>query len=44
VENEAQFEFLKHSGCDLIQGYLLGKPMSSDGISGLLEQRAGTLV
>jgi EAL domain-containing protein (putative c-di-GMP-specific phosphodiesterase class I) len=44
VENEAQFEFLKHSGCDLIQGYLLGKPMSSDGISALLEQHAGTPV
>jgi diguanylate cyclase (GGDEF)-like protein len=42
VENEAQFEFLKHSGCDLIQGYLLGKPMSSDAISRLLEHHVGT--
>jgi diguanylate cyclase (GGDEF)-like protein len=42
VENDAQFEFLKHSGCDLIQGYLLGKPMSSDALSRLLEQHSGT--
>ncbi|HNV59799.1 MAG TPA: bifunctional diguanylate cyclase/phosphodiesterase, partial [Rhodoferax sp.] len=42
VENEAQFSFLKQSGCDLIQGYLLGKPMTSDAISRLLEQRVGT--
>jgi EAL domain-containing protein (putative c-di-GMP-specific phosphodiesterase class I) len=32
VENEAQFEFLKAAGCDLIQGYLLGKPMSAQAI------------
>jgi EAL domain-containing protein (putative c-di-GMP-specific phosphodiesterase class I) len=29
VETEAQFEFLKVAGCDLIQGFLLGKPMSA---------------
>jgi EAL domain-containing protein (putative c-di-GMP-specific phosphodiesterase class I) len=43
VENEAQFEFLQHSGCDLIQGYLLGKPMSSEAMGQLLEQRAGVI-
>jgi EAL domain-containing protein (putative c-di-GMP-specific phosphodiesterase class I) len=36
VENEAQFEFLKSSGCNLIQGYLLGKPMSAQAITALL--------
>jgi diguanylate cyclase (GGDEF)-like protein len=41
VENEAQFEFLKLSGCDLIQGYLLGKPLSADAISRLLDQHVG---
>lgn len=39
VENEAQFEFLKQSGCNLIQGYLLGKPMSAAAISLLLEKQ-----
>jgi diguanylate cyclase (GGDEF)-like protein len=39
VENEAQFDFLKQSGCNLIQGYLLGKPMSADGIDKLLMQQ-----
>ena len=32
VENETQFEFLKAAGCNLIQGYLLGKPMSAQAI------------
>jgi diguanylate cyclase len=27
VESEEQVIFLKHSGCDAIQGYLIGKPM-----------------
>jgi diguanylate cyclase (GGDEF)-like protein len=42
VENEAQFEFLKLSGCDLIQGYLLGKPMSADAIRRLIDQNVET--
>jgi diguanylate cyclase (GGDEF)-like protein len=42
VENEAQFEFLKLSGCDLIQGYLLGKPMSADAIGRLIDQNVET--
>ena len=42
VENEAQFDFLKDAGCDLIQGYLLGKPMSADAISHLLDLHVGT--
>ena len=35
VENEAQFAFLEGAGCNLIQGYLLGKPMSAVAISSL---------
>ena len=30
VETEAQLEFLQNSGCDLIQGYLVGKPIDAD--------------
>jgi EAL domain-containing protein (putative c-di-GMP-specific phosphodiesterase class I) len=30
VETEAQREFLKSCGCDLIQGHLVGKPADAD--------------
>ncbi|MBR7158507.1 MAG: EAL domain-containing protein [Alphaproteobacteria bacterium] len=30
VENKAQLNLLKENGCDAIQGYLFGKPMSPD--------------
>jgi diguanylate cyclase (GGDEF)-like protein/PAS domain S-box-containing protein len=30
VETEAQLEFLQAAGCDLIQGYLAGKPIDAD--------------
>ncbi len=30
VENEEQLEHLKEMGCDVIQGYLLGKPVSKE--------------
>jgi EAL domain-containing protein (putative c-di-GMP-specific phosphodiesterase class I) len=33
VENEVQFEFLKAAGCNLIQGFLLGKPMAAKTVS-----------
>ena len=36
VETEAQFAFLQASGCDLVQGYLLGQPTSALGITNLL--------
>lgn len=32
VETEEQFAFLTHSGCNLIQGYLLGKPMPAEAL------------
>ncbi len=43
VEKEEQFSFLKSSGCNLIQGYLLGKPMSAEAITSLLNITAGTV-
>ena len=36
VEEEEQYENLKEIGCDCIQGYLLGKPMSSEEMKQLL--------
>jgi EAL domain-containing protein (putative c-di-GMP-specific phosphodiesterase class I) len=32
VETEAEFAFLKNAGCNLIQGYLLGRPMSAEAL------------
>ena len=40
VETEAQFDFLKKSGCNLIQGYLLGKPISGAALTALLKEAA----
>ena len=36
VENSQQLEFLREAGCDRVQGYACGKPMSPRGISRLL--------
>ena len=41
VETEDQLAFLKQSGCNQIQGYLLGKPMSADNLLRLIAERAG---
>ena len=30
IEHEEPLEFLKSKGCNLVQGYLTGKPMSVD--------------
>lgn len=35
VENDRQLEVLQDAGCDLVQGYLLGRPMSAQDISRL---------
>lgn len=39
VETEEQFEYLARGRCDVIQGYLLGKPMTSQKIFELLEKK-----
>ncbi len=36
VEDKGQYEYLKEIGCDIIQGYFLGKPMPSEKIAQLL--------
>ena len=36
VESEEQRHFLKHHGCEQIQGYLLGRPMAPEAIAGFL--------
>lgn len=36
VENEEQYAYLKRIGCDIIQGYLLGKPMPAEEIEDML--------
>jgi diguanylate cyclase (GGDEF)-like protein len=38
VETEKQFEFLKQEGCDLIQGYLFGKPVPEEEFTALLTE------
>ncbi|NIZ00248.1 EAL domain-containing protein [Thalassospira lucentensis] len=39
VENHHQLAFLRNAGCDLIQGYLLGKPMPADDITAIAKQQ-----
>lgn len=43
VESEEQFSFLKSSGCNLIQGYLLGKPLSAEAMTALIGLQTGTV-
>ena len=43
VETEAQLSFLRSHGCDLAQGYLLGRPMPADALAALLVADAGTV-
>jgi EAL domain-containing protein (putative c-di-GMP-specific phosphodiesterase class I) len=38
VETEAQLAFLGNSGCDEVQGYLLGRPLPADGFAELLRR------
>ncbi len=37
VETEQEFEYLRKSGCDHMQGYLLGKPLPGEDILGSLK-------
>ncbi|MCH5343907.1 MAG: bifunctional diguanylate cyclase/phosphodiesterase [Acetatifactor sp.] len=38
VEHEEQLDYLQQVGCDVIQGYLLGKPQSPEEIENLLKR------
>lgn len=38
VETQAQYDFLRDLGCNLIQGYLFSRPVTADAISRLMEQ------
>ena len=37
VETEAQFDFLRQSGCKLFQGYLFSQPVALDGLEKILK-------
>ena len=37
VENEQQYKYLHAIGCDVIQGFLLGKPMPSEEVEHMLQ-------
>ena len=39
VETEAQMRFLRALDCELVQGYLLGRPVAADELSRLLRER-----
>ena len=39
VENEDQLQLLKNLGCDLIQGYLVSKPLNASEMEALLESQ-----
>ena len=41
VENLEQLEFLRVLGCEEIQGYLYGRPLSADDFEGLLRRSRG---
>jgi diguanylate cyclase len=36
IETELQKEAIRSTGCDVLQGYLIGKPMRSDDFRALL--------
>lgn len=40
IETEQQLEVLRSAGCDIGQGYYLGRPMEADDIAALLRTRA----
>jgi diguanylate cyclase (GGDEF)-like protein/PAS domain S-box-containing protein len=37
VETEEQFAYLKHKGCDIIQGYLISQPLAADEFTAKLQ-------
>ena len=38
VETEAQYTFLRHYACDLMQGYLISRPLPADAVLPFLQQ------
>ncbi len=40
VEEQAQYEFLRHCGCDEVQGYLLARPSSAEVIARCMMENA----
>jgi len=44
VENEDQFDFLKAHDCEVIQGYLISPPVSSDQLSAILKTDSAILI
>ena len=41
VETERQLEFLVAHGCDVVQGYLTGRPMTAEACTGRLQDTIG---
>ena len=39
VETEGQLDYLKRHGCELVQGFLLGKPMPEEAFCSLLQEK-----
>jgi diguanylate cyclase (GGDEF)-like protein/PAS domain S-box-containing protein len=37
VESEEQYTFLRHYGCDMMQGYLFSRPLPADAVFGFLQ-------
>ena len=43
VETEAQASFLRDNGCDLLQGFLVSKPLAEDAVLPFLENRTNMI-
>jgi EAL domain-containing protein (putative c-di-GMP-specific phosphodiesterase class I) len=40
IENEQQFELLRDKGCNLFQGYHLGRPMTAEAFEAMMNDNA----
>jgi len=38
VETDEQLQFLKSKSCDVIQGFLISRPLPADGVAAFLRQ------